>query len=202
MSHKTLIVRGGGFMLLLVVVLAWGHSLSQPLPWELEVLTYLAHLRTPSADARWADITAFGSAVGITLMAAVAVAMWALQRAWLFAGVMLAIAVGSGGLTLWLKGLIVRPRPDVVVHGTVFANSSFPSGHALMSMALAVGIVGLILSSQRWWVRKMGGVLAVGISASIGFSRCYFGVHYPTDVLAGWLVGAAWAWWCLGLIKK
>ena len=97
-------------------------------------------------------------------------------------------------LMVLLKRVFDRPRPTVVPQLIVETSPSFPSGHAMMSAVIYLTL-GTLLAQlcPRWrervYVLTVAGVLAV----LIGLTRLYLGVHYPTDVLAGWTVGLAWA---------
>jgi undecaprenyl-diphosphatase len=90
-----------------------------------------------------------------------------------------------------------RPRPDLVAHGAQVYSASFPSGHALMS-AVAYLTLGALLARVQKGRRLKLYVLAVAVTLTflIGVSRVYLGVHWPTDVLAGWCIGSAWALTC------
>ena len=93
-----------------------------------------------------------------------------------------------------LKDAYDRPRPDLVPHGSYVYSSSFPSGHSTLSAAVYLTLAVLISSLEpnratKRTVFTLAGLLVVGI----GFSRVYLGVHWPTDVLAGWSLGGAWA---------
>jgi undecaprenyl-diphosphatase len=93
-----------------------------------------------------------------------------------------------------------RPRPDLVAHLAHAQSSSFPSGHAMLS-AVTYLTLGVLLARVHKKRRTKIIVMtyAITLTLLIGSSRVYLGVHWPTDVLAGWALGAAWAglWWLL-----
>lgn len=105
----------------------------------------------------------------------------------------------SGMLLSWLlKGLFDRPRPDLVPHGAYVLSPSFPSGHAMLSALVYLTLAALVarqLPHRRLRLHVV--CVAVVLTLLVGVSRVYLGVHWPSDVLAGWAVGAAWAlaWW-------
>lgn len=114
------------------------------------------------------------------------------------AAVLVLAAVGGGMLlSTALKFGFERPRPDLVPHGARIYTASFPSGHAMLS-AVTYLTLGALLArvQQRRGVRAFLMGLAVGLTLAVGASRVYLGVHWPSDVLAGWCVGAAWASLC------
>ncbi len=109
--------------------------------------------------------------------------------------VFLVIAILTGlAVAFGLKHAIARPRPDLVSHATTVYTASFPSAHAMMS-ALVYFSLALILGSVQ--TRKsIKGLIYIGaflVAFWVGFSRVYLGVHWPSDVLAGWCAGAFWA---------
>ncbi len=113
--------------------------------------------------------------------------------------------VSSGG-GLWLsnslKDSFGRERPPAILHAVVANNPSFPSGHAMLSATVFLTLGALISHFvQRRDVRVYILSLSVILPLLIGTSRVYLGVHWPTDVLAGWCIGAAWAlaWWMAAL---
>jgi undecaprenyl-diphosphatase len=114
--------------------------------------------------------------------------------------VALLVLVSAGGgmlLSSELKGFFERPRPDLVPHAVQVYTMSFPSGHAMLSAATYLTLGALLARVQpRRWVRLYLLAVAVALTLLIGASRVYLGVHWPTDVLAGWCVGAAWAMLC------
>lgn len=106
-------------------------------------------------------------------------------------------ALGALALSTVLKSTIDRSRPDLVPHGSIVYTKSFPSGHSMQSSATYLTLAALLAGAQRH--RKMKIYLisvAVTVTVLVGASRVYLGVHWPTDVLAGWTAGAAWALLC------
>ena len=114
------------------------------------------------------------------------------------AALFLAVAMLGGLLvSLALKAGFHRPRPDLVSHGSMIYTSSFPSGHSMLSaIVYLTGGAMLAMLHRRRSVRIY--ILACALLATllVGISRVYLGVHWPTDVLAGWAGGAAWAALC------
>jgi undecaprenyl-diphosphatase len=106
----------------------------------------------------------------------------------------LLVVVGAGGamlLTNAIKVVLERPRPGGGGLVTV-ASASWPSGHATSSIALYGALAAVAARTAAPWVRGAVWVAVAVLVAAIGASRVYLGVHYPTDVLAGWLVGGIW----------
>ena len=112
---------------------------------------------------------------------------------------LLVLAAVGGGMVLStaLKMGFERPRPDLVPHGAIVYTASFPSGHAMLSATTYLTLAALLARVQaRRRVKAF--LLGVGVFLTllVGASRVYLGVHWPSDVLAGWCVGAAWAALC------
>lgn len=140
------------------------------------------------------DLTAMGGSLLITLYTTLAVValVWLRCRR---EAMLLALTVISGSLVnTLLKVVVGRPRPEIVPHLTEAGGASFPSGHSFNSastyIALALAFAAL---SPRAGVRHTLIAGAVLLSLTIAWSRVWLGVHWPSDVMAGWLGGAAWA---------
>jgi undecaprenyl-diphosphatase len=120
------------------------------------------------------------------------------------AAVLVLVAVGGGlGLSSVLKHAVERPRPELVPHGSYVYTSSFPSGHSTMSAATYLTLGALLARVQRR--RRVKAFLlgfAILITLLVGISRVYLGVHWPTDVLAGWTLGGIWALICWLLARR
>lgn len=102
-----------------------------------------------------------------------------------------------------IKALVGRPRPQIVSHLTEAGGSSFPSGHSFNSAVVYIAIaLAFAAISSRHSVRATIIAAAMIVSLVIAFSRVWLGVHYPTDVIAGWLGGAAWAFTASALLYR
>ena len=166
------------------------------------VLRYLGTHQRPWLAATMLEITFLGTATVVGMIATVAALFLALthQRtaAWLL------VWAATGGLVLnnLLKHVFDRPRPHLFAWGTHAHTTSFPSGHA-MSAAAVYGTVALLAArlTQRAGVRAAVIATAAVVVLLVAVSRLYLGVHYPTDVLAGLVVGAAWAAFCAAALE-
>lgn len=144
------------------------------------------------------DITALGGFTVLTLITMTVLGMLLLQGKKGAAGLIFVAAALGMGLSQLLKNLFTRPRPDVVPHLVSVSTPSFPSGHAMLSATiyLTLGVLlARFLNQRRLKIYVLS--IAILLSILIGLSRIYLGVHYPTDVLAGWSAGAVWALICL-----
>jgi undecaprenyl-diphosphatase len=144
------------------------------------------------------DVTSLGSTTVLGIIVILVCGLFLSLRRWR-EGALLLLASGGGlVLTNWLKDLFQRDRPPQVLHVVQAVNASFPSGHAMLSATVFLTLGALIAHfAERRRVRVYALAAAVILSVTVGCSRVYLGVHWPTDVLAGWCLGAAWAlvWW-------
>ena len=151
----------------------------------------------PWVEAMLTDFTSLGSNAVLTFIT-VAVVVY-LLLAWRNGTALLVfIAIAGGALmSSTLKGVYDRPRPDLVAHIVQTSSASFPSGHAMLAAVTYLTLGSLLARLEpdpRLKLYLIG--LALLLAITVGFSRVYLGVHYPTDVLAGWSLGAAWAIGC------
>ena len=143
------------------------------------------------------DFTALGGTPVRTLLTGLAVGYLLAARKRATALYLIVAVIGGALLSTALKIGFARPRPELVTHLVVVTNPSFPSGHALNS-AVTFLTLGVLLARAE--ARRRVKLYLVGaatlLTLIVGCSRVYLGVHWPTDVLAGWAVGAAWALLC------
>jgi undecaprenyl-diphosphatase len=146
------------------------------------------------------DVTALGSPTVLGLVVLATVGFLLLQRMERTALFVFVASAGGWLLNAALKRVFQRARPDVVPHLREVTSLSFPSGHAMTSAAVYLTLGALLMRISRGRITKFYS-MAVAMLATIlvGATRVYLGVHYPTDVLGGWLVGLSWAmaWWML-----
>jgi undecaprenyl-diphosphatase len=143
------------------------------------------------------DITALGGTSVLTIIV-VGVAGFLAVSGLRHAAVMVLVSVVSGVLlSNGLKAGFSRARPDLVPHDTVVYTASFPSGHATLSAVVYLTLGALLCRTQSSLAVKVY-ILSVAtfLTVIVGVSRVYLGVHWPTDVIAGWLLGGTWALLC------
>jgi undecaprenyl-diphosphatase len=199
-----LVIVGG----LIVTFLKIAHEVGQGMEW-FDHGILLALRETPSdpiggpgVQAAVMHLSGLGSGAVTTLVTLIAVIYLLLAGRKRFAVLVIGCAVGTLLVMLMLKGLYERPRPSIVTAIDPPGDESFPSGHSMISSALYLTLGSLIaraLPKRR--LRIFAVVTGAFLALLIGVSRLYLGVHYPTDVLAGWTVGCAWALVC-GIVAR
>jgi len=164
---------------------------------DREILLWMAGRRTPSITTVMVVVTTLGSPRLVTIITLVFLAVLiALRDRW---GV---IQLTAAGLGTWLldratKNLLEQARPTEVVHLVQVSGYSYPSGHALAAAALYLTLA--IVAAKYLRARMAKALVLAGAFALItliGVSRVYLGVHYPTDVIGGWIIGFVWASLC------
>ena len=160
------------------------------------------HPAIPAGGPRLAsavrDVTALGSTTVLTTVVTLVAAFLILQRAWRPAALVAAATLSGSAAISTAKWVFARHRPDLVdplVHET---SMSFPSSHAGNSAVVYLTLAGLVFPLVRERrLRAFVLAAAMMLVGAIGASRVYLGVHWPSDVLAGWLFGSLWAlgWW-------
>lgn len=194
---------------LIVAFLVLGSEVAEgeTMAFDRAILLALRHtpddpLGPPAVESAVMHLSALGSGAVAGLVALIAVAYLALAGRRRYALLVAASAVGTELWMTLLKRAYERPRPTVVTHLDPPGGLSFPSGHSMIAVALYLTLAVLI---ARALPHRRLRVFTVAVGATlalvIGASRVYLGVHYPTDVLAGWTIGLAWALTC-GLVAR
>lgn len=164
------------------------------------------HLEMPVGPA-WlhhamGDITALGGAASLTLLTLAVTGFLLAARRFATAGFVAASIAAGAVLGGTLKSIFLRARPDIVPHLDTVYDTSFPSGHAMNSAVVFLTLGALLTRTQESrTVRVYLVAVAILLTLLVGASRVYLGVHWPSDVIAGWIVGAAWATLCLALAR-
>ena len=149
------------------------------------------------------DLTAIGGPTVLGLVVVSVVGFLLLQTRYHSAIVVLATAASGEIANYAMKNLFLRPRPDIVPHLRDVTSSSFPSGHAMESAIIYLTLGAMLMRLAERRITKlycMG--IAIGLTLLVGISRVYLGVHYPTDVIAGWMFGFFWASLCWMVAKR
>ena len=140
------------------------------------------------------DVTALGSAVVLGLVVLIIAGYLLLEARYLTAMMVLATSISGELLNELLKRLFARPRPDVVPHLSSVVTTSFPSGHAMQSAVIYLTLGALLTRVVEGRLTKIYCMaVAILLTFIVGASRVFLGVHYPTDVLGGWMLGFLWA---------
>ena len=140
------------------------------------------------------DITALGGTVVVTMLTVVGVLSFAFHRKYRHAAVLAGTVLLAWASSDLAKELYGRPRPDLVSHGAYVYSASFPSGHSTLSAAVYLTLAAMVSSLEpRRRTKALAYGLAMAVLLAVGLSRVYLGVHWPSDVVAGWCLGGAWA---------
>lgn len=192
-----------GIFLALAVSVTSGRHLER----ELAILRFFRHaddlsrgLGPPIVGTFVRDLTALGGVAVLTLLVSLVLGFLVLRRR--YGAVVLIVAATLSGVMFEgvVKTLVSRDRPQIVAHLMEETSKSFPSGHSMMS-SLVYLTLGTLLAQTMARRREKFYIVASAalITLLVGLSRVYLGVHYPTDVMAGWAAGVAWAMMFWGL---
>ena len=197
------------FLMLAIIGSAFAKFASEVLEGDTLALDkwLLQGLRSPTdasvpAGPAWifkamVDVTALGGVTVLTLITMLAAFYLVAARKRATAAFLVAAIAGGAIVSTLLKLAFARPRPDLVAHLVSVDSASFPSGHAMNSAITYLTIGTLLARAEKDRAVRIYLVgTAIGLTLVIGFSRVYLGVHWPSDVIAGWAVGASWALLC------
>ncbi|SNS59646.1 undecaprenyl-diphosphatase [Sphingomonas laterariae] len=118
------------------------------------------------------------------------------RRGWRTAALFVAIVMTGAALVALLKSAIGRPRPDLLPHLDSVTSASMPSGHA------ANNLIVWLAAARAWSPAPWPAVAALLLAAAIGVSRVMLAVHWPSDVVVGWLIGLSWVCGCFALARR
>ena len=149
------------------------------------------------------DLTSLGSFLVLGIILALAAIYLVLAGKHTFAWLLLLAVLGGATLNTLLKIGFARPRPEFIAPIVRVFTPSFPSGHATLAAVSYLTIAALLARTANSRSLRMFFIVAgVLLTISVGVSRIYLGVHYPTDVFAGWCIGSAWALLCWTLMRR
>lgn len=174
------------FALLAIAILQNGTGLS----WDVSLLSAIHQTETPQLDAFASILTQFGYLKGILPIVLFVSLFLIFRQQWYRLAYLLTVEFGAILISYSVKLVYHRARPHLwELFQPLPLDYSFPSGHSLMSMILFVALLHLSWETHwRKWVMIIGGFFVVGI----GWTRMYLGVHFPSDVLGGWMLAIAW----------
>lgn len=160
------------------------------LPWDVPILESIHKTSTPFLDKLASIITPYGHVVGAGILTLVLSLVFVIRKQWYFLTYLLITIWGGLGIASIAKSLLHRDRPHLwELFYPLPTSYSFPSGHAMMSLTMVISLI--VLAWGSFW---LGGVLIFGslFVIAIAWTRLYLGVHFPSDIIAGWMLAIAW----------
>jgi membrane-associated phospholipid phosphatase len=179
------------FWIPLIIFIGIANEVSElePLPSDVAILNYIHANVSAGLAGLFLLVTNLGNVMGITIITGLFVALLAYRRRFTDIAVLLVGVIGAAIANVVMKLLFKRGRPSLWASVVQEQSFSFPSGHAMGSSALVFFLMYIAWHTRfRWPAIILGSMFML----SVGFSRLYFGVHYPSDVLAGWLASFLW----------
>jgi membrane-associated phospholipid phosphatase len=203
-------LKNNNFSLIILFVVFWTPVIiflkiagevveKQPIPFDITILNWLHGHANSFLDTFFMIATNTGGVVGIVIISLLLISYFLYQRQFKSSLLLVASVGGAVIANLILKSLFQRDRPSLFDSSVIEKSFSFPSGHSMASSALVLCVILLFWNTKwRWLVTTLGVLLVL----AIGISRLYFGVHYPTDVIAGWCASTAWVLLVFYVSKK
>jgi undecaprenyl-diphosphatase len=192
-----LVVVAGTWTFLWLAERVRGGTTQELDEWILRTIVQYRHYGGDWLAEGMRDATALGGVLVLTLVTTAVAGYLLICRKFGAATLVLIAVLGGFLLSLGLKQIIARDRPMVVEHRSHVATASFPSGHSMLSAVVYLTLGSLLARIERnrflkWYFLGV----ALLLTFIVGVSRIYLGVHWPTDVLAGWSAGLVWALLC------
>jgi undecaprenyl-diphosphatase len=182
-----------GAVLLLGVLLAPHFIHNGPTSFDAHVTRWFLDRRSDALTTVMKAVTWLGSSAVIVPISLVVVALLLIKHAWYLAIFLTLCVAGASLLGVVAKHIIDRERPPEIIRLQHTTTSSFPSGHATQAAATYLALVFvLVVVSRSSRLNIIGWVAAGAVIGAVGVSRIYLGVHWTTDVIAGWLLGITW----------
>jgi undecaprenyl-diphosphatase len=171
-------------------------------PFDEAVLRWMERHQTAWLEHLMVEITMLGTWIVVLAIVSIAGLFLWLSRHKYSATLLLVATAGGIILDNILKVGFSRPRPRIFEWGTTVSSYSFPSGHAMSATVVYVTVAYLAARLQKTHAARLATLVVAGvIIAAICFSRLYLGVHYPSDVMAGVVLGLAWAAFCMATLE-
>lgn len=171
-------------------------------PFDDAVLHWMGRHQIVWLERLMVEITMLGTWIVVLSIVSIAgLFLWLTRHK--YSAVLLLVATAGGiGLNNILKLGFSRPRPQIFEWGTMVSSSSFPSGHAMSATVVYATVAYLAARLQKTRLARLITLAAAGfIIAIVCFSRLYLGVHYPSDVVAGVIIGLSWAAFCMATLE-
>jgi membrane-associated phospholipid phosphatase len=199
----TIGVLGLTICLVILTILAWLFQEvleHEAFTFDTSWLLWLHQFANPSLDSLMLTITRLGDPIVVVIIVIVSLAILWWRRQQQEAKIFVIACLGAFVLNTGLKLVFSKVRPQLWTHLIPETSFSFPSGHALGSLVL-YGLLAYLLATNYPKAAKFIYVFAAFLIAGIGISRLYLGVHWPTDILAGYGVGFLWLMICITMLK-
>lgn len=182
-----------GSVLLLIGWLVTGPARPYAATFDGSIRSSIRQMQSPLWTSLFLPLTKFGSTIYLIIAGSI-VGIAFIYHRWFWALWLFIVAMaGQAMLHNGAKFLIARPRPSAMLNYQPIESFSFPSGHALSSLCLYASVVWLITNRlENSAIKAALWIVMAILVLLIGLSRLYIGVHFPTDVLAGWLAAAIW----------
>ena len=140
-----------------------------------------------------ADLSTLGGDTFRILFIVACLSLLGAAGRWREAWIVVITIIGARLLLFLVKHAVKRPRPDPAGHGVDTYTTSFPSGHTFMAMVSLLSLALVSTSSEPFALRATAVALSVSIGSLVAYARIFLGVHWPSDVIAAWMAGVAWA---------